>query len=221
MQWCSSGLRPNRRRVARLGSLARQWCTGRGECYCAEGHGLRPRQGHCPCRPRQAAERWCSRGWTFFIGRCRSTRTLSLKDRRDGLRIQRTHRRASTPKVRRKKARPQLRYRPLMPSWRMGRSTRLRIDFATQPDVAASWARSRRRAGAPQKQRGVDYRATAFGAKYPMVGSFAGCCASAASGQAAAPPSNVVNSRRLLTRSPRRQARAACLEWQCRLPWRC
>src|SRR5262245_19925814 len=60
---------------------------------------------------------------TFFIGRCRSTRTLSLKDRRDGLRIQRTHRRASTPKVRRKKARPQLRYRPLMPSWRMGRST--------------------------------------------------------------------------------------------------
>src|SRR5262245_38093866 len=69
---------------------------------------------------------------TFFIGRCRSTRTLSLKDRRDGLRIQRTHRRASTPKVRRKKARPQLRYRPLMPSWRMGRSTRLRTDFATK-----------------------------------------------------------------------------------------
>src|SRR5215468_1353624 len=40
---------------------------------------------------------------TFFIGRCRSTRTLSLKDRRGGLRIQRTHRRASTPKARRKK----------------------------------------------------------------------------------------------------------------------
>jgi cytoskeletal protein CcmA (bactofilin family) len=55
-----------------------------------------------------------------------------LKDRRDGLRIQRTHRRASTPKARRKKARPQLRYRPLMPSWRMGRSTRLRTDFATK-----------------------------------------------------------------------------------------
>src|SRR5215469_9530158 len=73
---------------------------------------------------------------TFFIGRCRSTRTLSLKDRRDGLRIQRTHRRASTPKVRRKKARPQLRYRPLMPSWRMGRSTRLRTDFAPQADGA-------------------------------------------------------------------------------------
>src|SRR5260221_13827946 len=35
---------------------------------------------------------------TFFIGRYRSTRTLSLKDRRDGLRIQRTHRRASTPR---------------------------------------------------------------------------------------------------------------------------
>src|SRR5262249_21672988 len=47
-----------------------------------------------------------------------------------------THRRASTPKVRRKKARPQLRYRPLMPSWRTGRSTRLRTDFATQADVA-------------------------------------------------------------------------------------
>src|SRR5262252_11020034 len=73
---------------------------------------------------------------TFFIGRCRLTRTLSLKDRRDGLRIQRTHWRASTPKVRRKKARPQLRYRPLMPSWRMGRSTRLRTDFATQANVA-------------------------------------------------------------------------------------
>src|SRR5262249_40879247 len=73
---------------------------------------------------------------TFFIGRCRSTRTLSLKDRRDGLRIQRTHRRASTPKARRKKVRPQLRYRPLMPSWRIGRSTRLRTDFATQADVA-------------------------------------------------------------------------------------
>jgi len=41
----------------------------------------------------------------------------------------------------------------------MGRSTRLRTDFATQPDVAASWTKSRRRAGAPQKQRGVDYRA--------------------------------------------------------------
>jgi cytoskeletal protein CcmA (bactofilin family) len=69
----------------------------------------------------------------IFIGRCRSTRTHSLKDRRDGLRIQRTHRRASTPKARRKKAH---RYRPLMPSWRMDRSTRLRTDFATQADVA-------------------------------------------------------------------------------------
>src|SRR6516162_1645500 len=73
---------------------------------------------------------------TFFIGRCRSTRTLSLKDRPDGLRIQRSHHRASTPKVRRKKARPQLRYRPLMPSWRVGRSARLRTDFATQAHVA-------------------------------------------------------------------------------------
>src|SRR5262249_12466369 len=91
---------------------------------------------------------------TFFIGRCRLTRTLSLKDRRDGLRIQRTHRRASTPKARRKKTWLQPRYRPSTPSWRMGRRTRLRTDFATQPDVAASWARSRRRAGAPQKRRG-------------------------------------------------------------------
>jgi len=40
---------------------------------------------------------------TFFIGRCRSTRTLSLKDRRGGLKIQRSHRRASKPKARRKK----------------------------------------------------------------------------------------------------------------------
>src|SRR5215510_6058182 len=40
---------------------------------------------------------------TFLIGRCRSTRTLSLKDRRGELRIQRGHRRASTPKARRKK----------------------------------------------------------------------------------------------------------------------
>jgi hypothetical protein len=49
---------------------------------------------------------------TFFIGRCRSTRTLSLKDRRGGLRIQRTYRRTSTPKAHKKKtcrARPWLR----------------------------------------------------------------------------------------------------------------
>ena len=39
---------------------------------------------------------------TFFIGRCRLTRTLSLKGRRGGLRIQRSHRRALTPKARRK-----------------------------------------------------------------------------------------------------------------------
>src|SRR5262244_1337552 len=41
---------------------------------------------------------------TFFIGRCRSMRTISLKDRRGGLRIQRSHRRASTPNTRKKKA---------------------------------------------------------------------------------------------------------------------
>src|SRR5215467_2865934 len=57
---------------------------------------------------------------TFFIGRCRSTRTLSLKDRRGGLRIQRSRRRASTPKVRkktlRKKTWPRPRYRPSTPN---------------------------------------------------------------------------------------------------------
>jgi cytoskeletal protein CcmA (bactofilin family) len=56
----------------------------------------------------------------IFIGRCRSTRTLSLKDRRGELRIQRSHRRASTPKVRRKARRkktwPRPRYRPSTPS---------------------------------------------------------------------------------------------------------
>ena len=98
-------------------------------------------------------------------------RTLSLKDRRGGLRIQRSHHRASRPKAHRKALRkkkwPRPRYRPSTPSWRMGRSTRLRTDFATQPDVAALWARSRRRAGAPQKQRGVGYRATACGSQIP------------------------------------------------------
>ena len=73
-----------------------------------------------------------------ICGRVKGTsRTLSLKDRRGGLRIQRTHRRASTPKARRKKTWLQPRYRPSTPNWRMGRSTRLRTDFATQPDVAA------------------------------------------------------------------------------------
>jgi hypothetical protein len=64
---------------------------------------------------------------TFFIGRCRSTRTLSLKDRRGGLSIQRTYRRASMPKALRRKTWPRRCYRPSMPSWRMGRSTRLRF----------------------------------------------------------------------------------------------
>ena len=55
---------------------------------------------------------------TFFVGRCRSTRTLSLKDRRGGLRIQSTHRPASTPKACIKKTwrtQPRPRYRPSMP----------------------------------------------------------------------------------------------------------
>src|SRR6516225_6946573 len=60
-----------------------------------------------------------------ICGRVKGTsRTLSLKDRRGGLRIQRTHRRASTPKARRKKTWLQPRYRPSTPSWRMSRSTR-------------------------------------------------------------------------------------------------
>src|SRR5262249_53898016 len=41
-----------------------------------------------------------------------------------------------------------------------------------------------------------------------MRATFAGCCARTASGHAAAPPSSVMNSRRL-TRSPRRRGRAA------------
>jgi len=65
---------------------------------------------------------------TFFIRRCRSTRTLSLKDRRGELRIQRTYRRVSTPKARRKALRkkrwPRRRSRPSTPSWRMRRSSR-------------------------------------------------------------------------------------------------
>src|SRR5215475_5826450 len=40
---------------------------------------------------------------TFFIGRCRSTRTLSLKDRRDGLRIQPRYRLVLMPRSRRQK----------------------------------------------------------------------------------------------------------------------
>src|SRR5262249_13482921 len=43
--------------------------------------------------------------------------------------------------------------------------------------------------------------------KYPMVGSFVACCARAASGHAAAPPSSVMKSR-LFIRSPRRRWRA-------------
>jgi hypothetical protein len=41
----------------------------------------------------------------------------------------------------------------------------------------------------------------------PITG-IAGCCARAASGQAAAPPMSLMNSRRLLIRSPRRRGRA-------------
>src|SRR5260370_7165248 len=40
---------------------------------------------------------------TFFIGRYRSTRTLSLKDRRGGLKIQWTHRKSTPPNAPHKK----------------------------------------------------------------------------------------------------------------------
>jgi hypothetical protein len=47
----------------------------------------------------------------------------------------------------------------------------------------------------------------------------AGCCARAPSGQAAAaPPSSVMNSRRLI-QSPRRQAIASSWAPRCRAPW--
>src|SRR5262249_45556432 len=45
--------------------------------------------------------------------------------------------------------------------------------------------------------------------KAPIVGSFPGCCARAASGHAAAAPSSDMKSRRLLIRSPRRRGRRA------------
>src|SRR2546430_158564 len=57
---------------------------------------------------------------TFFIGRCRSTRTLSLKDRRGGVRIQSTHRPTPTPKARTKKknrAPPPPPHRPSTPDF--------------------------------------------------------------------------------------------------------
>jgi Protein of unknown function (DUF3182) len=53
-----------------------------------------------------------------------------------------------------------------------------------------------------------------------VEGRTAGCCACAASGYPAAPPSSVMNSRRLLTRSPRRRGRARSRGCRCRSPWR-
>src|SRR5262249_38174458 len=48
----------------------------------------------------------------------------------------------------------------------------------------------------------------------------AGCCALPASGHAAAPPSNVMNARRPLTRSPRRRAVGETSAYRHRSPWR-
>ena len=52
----------------------------------------------------------------------------------------------------------------------------------------------------------------------PITG-IVGCCARAASGHAAAPPSSVMNSRRLI-RSPRRRGRATIVVPRGRAPWR-
>ena len=46
----------------------------------------------------------------------------------------------------------------------------------------------------------------------PMRRSRSDCCARAAIGHAAAPPSSVMNSRRRIIRSPRRRARAALVD---------
>ena len=51
-----------------------------------------------------------------------------------------------------------------------------------------------------------------------MRGAFAGCCARATSGHAAAPPSSVMNARRVI-RSPRRRARAPSAEFRGPLDW--
>src|SRR6476469_4355902 len=62
---------------------------------------------------------------------------------------------------------------------------------------------------------GVDFRRGSGRAvmQEPIRGTFAGCCACAASGHAAAaPPSSVMNSRRL-TRSPHPRGRAAMAEF--------
>ena len=53
----------------------------------------------------------------------------------------------------------------------------------------------------------------------PMRRTPSPCCARAASGHAAAPPSSVMNSRRL-TRSPRRRGRAVLLVHRCPVSWR-
>src|SRR6516162_6490555 len=87
---------------------------------------------------------------TFFIGRCRSTRTLSLKDRRGELRIQRSHRRASTPKARRKKT-CRARRRP---RYHLSRRSTLPVVL---PD--ASRSRSHRRALTPKARRKKTCRA--------------------------------------------------------------
>ena len=57
--------------------------------------------------------------------------------------------------------------------------------------------------------------------KNPMVGSLPFSCARAAIGQAAAAPtSSVLNSRRFITQSPRRRARAAKARLRGRAPSR-
>src|SRR6516162_6705885 len=48
-----------------FGSPDRRWRTGRGQRHCPGRYSLRPREGHHPCRARQAPGRWCCR-WRHF-----------------------------------------------------------------------------------------------------------------------------------------------------------
>src|SRR5262249_244207 len=62
---CRSSATSNAKVQRRSSAESKARCarrTGRGQHHCAERDSLRPRQGHYPCRPRQAAERWCGRG---------------------------------------------------------------------------------------------------------------------------------------------------------------
>jgi len=99
MQWSSAGLRPNRRRVARVGSADRRGAQVEGSVIAQDVTVCGSVKGTI----RAVRVRLRDGGTvhaTFFISRCRSTRTLCLKDCRGELRTQRTcRRRTSTPKL--------------------------------------------------------------------------------------------------------------------------